>query len=256
MNLETSPRVSQDHAHFIFGMRCALRSRRPRRSRSSMRAASRFPTTESDRARRVRHPPHAEPGGDVLVANATVVYTVGGGPPPSRRTPPGHHFGTRSRSASGLMSRSRLRALGRGRFSAQLRTPRGESAREYVVADGALILDDDVFHQYYFVARRPHRRRAGRVRAARPAHDARRERRRGSVTIGGNRIAAPSLCDGRAGRVDGRLWTERKDACSRFPRRARHHRDAGRSSSLTDGWTANAPQSRGVFAFPHPSTAS
>ena len=41
----------------------------------------------------------------------------------------------------------------RGRFSARTQTPRGMSAREYIVADGALIVDDDIFHQYFFVAR-------------------------------------------------------------------------------------------------------
>lgn len=40
----------------------------------------------------------------------------------------------------------------RGRFSARTRTARGESAREYIVAEGAFILDDDIFHQYYFLA--------------------------------------------------------------------------------------------------------
>ena len=44
--------------------------------------------------------------------------------------------------------------VGRGRFSARVQSARGESAREYVVTDGALILDDDVFHQYFFLARR------------------------------------------------------------------------------------------------------
>jgi hypothetical protein len=43
--------------------------------------------------------------------------------------------------------------ISRGRISVQSQNPRGESRREYVVAEGALILDDDVFHQYYFVAR-------------------------------------------------------------------------------------------------------
>lgn len=41
----------------------------------------------------------------------------------------------------------------RGRVSARIQTPRGQSAREYIVADGAIVLDEDVFHQYYFVAR-------------------------------------------------------------------------------------------------------
>ncbi len=44
--------------------------------------------------------------------------------------------------------------ISRGRVSAQINTARGESDREYVVADGAVMLDDDVFHQYYFVAQR------------------------------------------------------------------------------------------------------
>jgi len=44
--------------------------------------------------------------------------------------------------------------ISRGRVSAQINTPRGEADREYVVADGAIMLDDDVFHQYYFVALR------------------------------------------------------------------------------------------------------
>lgn len=44
--------------------------------------------------------------------------------------------------------------IGRGRFSARMQSPRGESGKEYIVADGALILDEDVFHQYYFLADR------------------------------------------------------------------------------------------------------
>ncbi len=46
-------------------------------------------------------------------------------------------------------------AVGRGRFSTVTRTPRGESAREFMIADGAIVLDDGVFHQYYFVTRTP-----------------------------------------------------------------------------------------------------
>ncbi|MGH7665371.1 MAG: hypothetical protein ACRENI_13940 [Gemmatimonadaceae bacterium] len=54
-----------------------------------------------------------------------------------------HVDGDLSERLSGLINR--------GRFSARSQTPRGESAREYIVADGALILDEDVFHQYYFL---------------------------------------------------------------------------------------------------------
>jgi hypothetical protein len=55
----------------------------------------------------------------------------------------------------------RLRASGRpGRLHAVLQTRTGESAKEYVVGAGAIILDDDVFHQHFFV---PLARRSGQV---------------------------------------------------------------------------------------------
>ncbi len=55
----------------------------------------------------------------------------------------------------------RLRASGRpGRLHAVLQTRTGESAKEYVVGTGAVILDDDVFHQHFFV---PLARRSGQV---------------------------------------------------------------------------------------------
>ena len=55
----------------------------------------------------------------------------------------------------------RLQATGRpGRLHAVLQTRTGESSKEYVVAAGALILDDDVFHQHFFV---PLARRGGAV---------------------------------------------------------------------------------------------
>ena len=49
----------------------------------------------------------------------------------------------------------RLKGIsGRGRFSTQVRTSKGESTREFIASDDAVLLDDDVFHQYYFVAQR------------------------------------------------------------------------------------------------------
>ncbi|MEX2180358.1 MAG: hypothetical protein WD801_16705 [Gemmatimonadaceae bacterium] len=39
-----------------------------------------------------------------------------------------------------------------GRFSVLVQTRSGEAAREFVLSNGALLLDDDVFHQLYFVA--------------------------------------------------------------------------------------------------------
>jgi hypothetical protein len=47
--------------------------------------------------------------------------------------------------------------VGRGRISARAQSPRGESAREYFLKDGILVLDEDVVHQYYFLALHPER---------------------------------------------------------------------------------------------------
>jgi hypothetical protein len=44
--------------------------------------------------------------------------------------------------------------VGSGRFSAKIVSPSGEQLREYVASSGALILDDDVAHHYYFLAQR------------------------------------------------------------------------------------------------------
>ena len=45
-------------------------------------------------------------------------------------------------------------AVGAGRVSARIVTARRDAVREFLAADGALLLDDDVFHQYFFLARR------------------------------------------------------------------------------------------------------
>lgn len=47
--------------------------------------------------------------------------------------------------------------VGRGRISARAQSLRGESAREYFLKDGILVLDEDVVHQYYFLALHPER---------------------------------------------------------------------------------------------------
>ena len=44
--------------------------------------------------------------------------------------------------------------VGAGRVSARIARAGVDAVREFLVADGALLLDDDVFHQFYFVARR------------------------------------------------------------------------------------------------------
>ena len=46
----------------------------------------------------------------------------------------------------------RLRGRGRpGRFSVLAQTRTGESAREYIIDNGALVIEDDVFNHFFFV---------------------------------------------------------------------------------------------------------
>jgi hypothetical protein len=48
-----------------------------------------------------------------------------------------------------------IRATVRGsRVSARIMSPSGENQREYLVSDGAVLVDEGVAHQYYFLARR------------------------------------------------------------------------------------------------------
>ena len=100
----------------------------------------------------IRRPPRTD--GVSFVASATVVYEEN-----ARRLSPA--LSTDSLGAavayqvetrqSGETTERLSGTVGRGRFSARSQTPRGESAREYVVNGGALVLDDGIFHQYYFL---------------------------------------------------------------------------------------------------------
>jgi hypothetical protein len=97
----------------------------------------------------------AGPGGDVYVANATVDYDTQRLSPALRADQTFAPLAYQLEVRSGDEVKERLKGMvGRGRFTAQVKTPRGESTKEYIVADGALVLDDDVFHQYYFLAQR------------------------------------------------------------------------------------------------------
>lgn len=48
-----------------------------------------------------------------------------------------------------------------GRFSARIMSPSGEMMREYLASDGAVLVDEGVVHQYYFIVQRASR--GGRV---------------------------------------------------------------------------------------------
>jgi hypothetical protein len=151
------------------------------------------------------------PGGDVLVANATVVYTDRRLSPALQTDAAGAPLRYQVEVSVGADVQERLQGrVGRGRFSAQLRTPRGESAREYVVADGALILDDDVFHQYYFLARSG---RTGAVPVVVPRRNVQLIMRvdnegADAVTISGNRIAATRYAITEPDGTTRRIWVD------------------------------------------------
>ena len=151
------------------------------------------------------------PGGDVLVANATVVYTDRRLSPALQTDAAGAPLRYQVEVTVGSDVQERLQGrVGRGRFSAQLRTPRGESAREYVVADGALILDDDVFHQYYFLARSG---RGGLVPVVVPRRNVQVTMRvdnegADAVTIRGTRIAATRYAMTEPDGSTRRIWVD------------------------------------------------
>lgn len=153
----------------------------------------------------------ANPGGDVLVANATVVYTDRRLSPALQTDAAGAPLRYQVEVTVGSDVQERLQGrVGRGRFSAQLRTPRGESAREYVVADGALILDDDVFHQYYFLARAG---RTGLVPVVVPRRNVQvtmRVENEGAdaITIRGNRLAATRYAMTEPDGSTRRIWVD------------------------------------------------
>ena len=76
-----------------------------------------------------------------------------------------------------------------------VRTPRGESARELRIPDGALVLDDDVFHQYFFLTRRD---RGASVQAVLPRRNARvtlkiTQAGNESIPVGSASVAAKHL---------------------------------------------------------------
>ncbi|MDR0787936.1 MAG: hypothetical protein LBG44_08740 [Gemmatimonadota bacterium] len=56
--------------------------------------------------------------------------------------------------------RRMIASIGGGRVSARTVTPSGEQLREYLASEGAVVLDEGVMHQYYFLVRRT---RGGRV---------------------------------------------------------------------------------------------
>ena len=154
------------------------------------------------------------PGGDVYVANATVEFDAERLSPALRADDSFAPLAYQLEVRSGGEVRERLRAIvGRGRISAQVKTAKGESTKEYIVADGALVLDDNVFHQYYFLARRsagaanssvpvviPQRNTQVVMRVTAQGNDA--------VTIGGRSIEGRVLVLTEPGGATRHIWVD------------------------------------------------
>ena len=132
------------------------------------------------------------PGGAVVQARATVSYDDRRLTPvlkaDSIGSPTEYQLEVRAGANASEVLKGVIR---RGRFSATMQTPRGENLKEYVVSDGALVLDEDVFHQYYFLARGG---RTGSVPVVVPHRNVQvvmrmEDRGPSSVTIGGRSVA-------------------------------------------------------------------
>ena len=145
------------------------------------------------------------------VASAVVAY-------PGRRLSPDLRTGTRGgplaytlESKNGAQLQERVSGqFGRGRFSAVRRTADGESTKEYALGDGAVILDDEVFSQYYFVGQSG---RPGSFAVVCPRCSSQSTLRledRGSerLTIGGSPIEARHVMLRDSGGLDRELWLD------------------------------------------------
>lgn len=173
----------------------------------------------------IRRTPGGE-SGTTYVASATVSYDDRRLSPALRADAGGSPIAYQVEVRVGSEVQERLTGqVGRGRFSALTKTPRGESSKEYVVADGALILDDDVFHQYFFVAQG---RRSGTVPVVVPRRNTQltmrvEERGAEEVTIGGRRLAARHLVlRDPTGGADRDIWVDAQNRVLKVEIPSRH----------------------------------
>ena len=98
-----------------------------------------------------------------------------------------------------------------GRLRVDAQSAGGRSAREFVIGDGMLVLDDAVFHQYYFLARRA--AGSGAVTVVVPRRNvqvALRVTPGGSerVTVGGRELAATRLAISEPGAGERSVWVD------------------------------------------------
>jgi hypothetical protein len=99
---------------------------------------------------------------------------------------------------------------GAGRVSARITRPGTDAVREFVATDGALCLDDDVFHQFFFVARR---RPAATVPAIVPRRNVQlvlklADRGAQTIDVAGQPIAATGFSATSADGVERQVWVD------------------------------------------------
>jgi len=150
--------------------------------------------------------------GPEVVATASVFYGSRRVLPQMRGDSAGVPFGYVVEVKEGPTVTERVDGgVGRGRVSAHVKNSRGESANEFVVSQGALVIDDDVFHQYYFITRRkspsgpvsvivPRRNTQVTMRVA----DAGTEK----LTIGGSTLDARRFTVSDPGGADREVWAD------------------------------------------------
>jgi hypothetical protein len=116
---------------------------------------------------------------------------------------------------NGVDVESRLTAqIVHGRLSTQVRTARGEAANEFATGEGTLLVDDEIYHQYYFLPLSgrlgsasaelsflvPRRNAQGTVRVNRSGAD--------PVTIGGQTLAATRYVLSSPGAPERQVWLD------------------------------------------------
>lgn len=116
---------------------------------------------------------------------------------------------------NGTETESRLTGqIVRGRFSAQIRTARGEAASEYATGDGTVLIDDEVYHHYFFL---PLGSRLGAASAEVPVLAPRRNAQRAvrvsrgggdAVTVGGQSLAATKYVLSAPGAPERTVWLD------------------------------------------------
>ena len=151
------------------------------------------------------------PGGAVVQARATVSYDDRRLTPvlksDSIGSPTEYQLEVRAGANASEVLKGVIR---RGRFSATMQTPRGENLKEYVVSEGALVLDEDVFHQYYFLARGG---RTGSVPVVVPHRNVQvvmrmEDRGPASVSVGGRTIAGRAFVLVEPGGANREIWVD------------------------------------------------